>query len=157
MIIKNVRGKIFDTEAEHIAFPINVEGFSDSKTAFTIVENYWPELYHTGKHSLGDVISKKVDGKTFHALVCHSAFKGWGEEQKSIITDCFNKIESDGKPVAAELIGTGIIAMIQGSDSQAILQGIAASKTLVELHSDLAPEEISACLRRKPKIYENIL
>ena len=87
MIVNSVKDKLFDTEAKHKAIPINVEGFVDSKMTYSIVNKVWPELYHTGKHELGDVITKISQGKTYHALVCHSTIRGWGEEQRSVIKE----------------------------------------------------------------------
>ena len=161
MIVNSVKDKIFDTEAKHIAFPINVEGFVDSKMTYSIVNKVWPELYHTGKHELGDVITKISKGKTYHALVCHSTIRGWGEEQRSVIKECFDKIETDGETIATELMSTGLIATIQGADTEQILLGMQDSANNLELHSAFSMEELEEYFkkaqRRKPKVYENII
>lgn len=158
MIINSVKTKLFEIEAKHVVIPINIEGFRDSQTTFKAVE-IWPELFHTGDHEMGDVISKITGGKTYHAIVCHSTFHGWGENQCDIIKSCFDKIETD-EPIASELIGSGIFATMQGADTGQILLGMCESKKNIILHSDLTMPEIDEYYKkakRKLKTYGNLL
>ncbi len=115
MIIKSIPENIFDTDAKHIAFAINTEGYNDAGFAGQVSSKYWKELANCGNHELGTVLSKTVGDKTFHALVCHSLHDGWGENQSEIIKECFDNIPSNGEPIATIAIGTGLIGMLSGA------------------------------------------
>ncbi len=107
MITRTVCGDIFETEAKHIAFALNMEGSIDCGFAWELSKRYWPELEFCGKNELGTVLSKKIGDKTFHALICHSCENGWNENQIEIIKECFDKIPSEGEAIATVAIGTG--------------------------------------------------
>ena len=92
MVVKTVQDDIFNSEAKHIAFAVNTEGYNDAGFAGQVSSKYWNELANCGSHELGTVLSKKVGDKTFHALVCHSLKNGWGENQAEVIKECFDKI-----------------------------------------------------------------
>lgn len=92
MVVRTVQDDIFNSEANHIAFAVNVEGFNDSGFAGQVSRQYWNELANCGEHELGTVLSKTVGDKTFHALVCHSLHNGWGENQAKVIKECFDKM-----------------------------------------------------------------
>ncbi|MDO4962773.1 MAG: hypothetical protein Q4E75_01555 [bacterium] len=44
MIIKTVQDDIFNSEAKHIAFAVNTEGYNDSGFAGQVSDKYWNEL-----------------------------------------------------------------------------------------------------------------
>ena len=71
MIVDTIRGNVFDTPHNHIAFAVNTEGYNDAGFAGQ-VSRQWKELSSTGGNKLGEVLSKKIGNKTFHALVCLS-------------------------------------------------------------------------------------
>lgn len=108
MIIKTSNDNIFNTKAKHIAFAINTEGLNDSGFAGKISQN-WRDLENCGKNRIGTVISKNINGKMFHALVCYSLNGGWGDNQAQNIRECFDNIPSNGEPIASISIGTGFI------------------------------------------------
>lgn len=135
MIIKTVQDNIFDSEAKHIAFAVNTEGFNDSGFAGKVASRYWNELANCGEHELGMVLSKKVGDKTFHALVCHSLHNGWGDNQAEIIKACFDKIRANGEPIATVAIGTGLIGILSGADFKQIICGMHDSKQQIELYA----------------------
>lgn len=111
MITRTFRGDIFETKAKHIAFALNTEGSIDCGFAWSLSKKYWPELEFCGKNELGTVLSKKIGDKTFHALICHSCENGWNEDQTEIIKECFDKIPTDGEPIATVVIGTGAASL----------------------------------------------
>ena len=145
MIVKTVRGDIFNTEAKHIAFAINTEGVNDAGFAGIVARKYWPELESCGKHELGTVLSKTVGDKTFHALVCHSLRSGWGDDQTEVIRQCFDSIPADGEQVASIAIGTGLIGVLSGADFKQILCGMHDSKQEIVLHGDYSLRDVIEC------------
>ena len=135
MIIKAVQDNIFNTDAKHIAFAINTEGINDAGFAGNISRKYWNELAFCGYHDLGTVLSKTVDDKTYHALVCHSLANGWGVNQEELIKNCFDLIPSNGEEIATIAIGTGLIGIASGADFRKIICGMCDSNQKIILHS----------------------
>ena len=155
MVVKAVQEDIFNTDANHIAFAINTEGYNDAGFAGKISSKYWNELANCGEHELGSVLSKTVGNKTFHALVCHSLKNGWGENQADIIKECFDKIPSNGEEVATIAIGTGFIGMMTGADFRKIVCGMHDSKQKIVLHSCYTLEAIEECYKEEQaKVYK---
>ena len=137
MIVKTQAENIFDTEAKHIVFAINSEGYNDSGFAGVVAKRYWSELLYFGNNEIGSVYSKTVGDKTFHAIVCHSLKKGW-KNQKEVIRECFDKIPSNGELVSSIAIGTGLIGQMSGADFRQILCGMYESKQNIILYADLS-------------------
>ena len=142
MVVKTIQEDIFNTEAKHIAFAVNTEGYNDAGFAGQVSSKYWNELANCGQHKLGTVLSKKVGDKTFHALVCHSLDNGWGENQAEVIKECFDKIPSNGEPVATIAIGTGFIGVISGANFRQIVCGMHDSKQKIILQGAFVFEYI---------------
>lgn len=47
MVIKTIQEDIFKSEANHIAFAVNVEGFNDAGFAGQVSSQYWNELSYS--------------------------------------------------------------------------------------------------------------
>lgn len=135
MVVKTVQDDIFNSEAKHIAFAINTEGYNDAGFAGKVSSKYWPELAICGEHEIGTVLSKTVGEKTFHALVCHSLHDGWGDNQAEIIKECFDNIPVNDEPIATIAIGTGLIGMMSGANFRQIVCGMHDSKQQIMLHA----------------------
>lgn len=145
MVIKTVQDNIFNSEAKHIAFAVNTEGYNDAGFAGQVASEYWNELANCGPHEIGTVLSNKVGDKTFHALVCHSLENGWGENQAEVIKECFDKIPANGEPVATIAIGTGFVGMMSGANFRQIICGMHDSEQQVMLHADYTLEAVINC------------
>lgn len=145
MVVKTVQDDIFNSEAKHIAFAVNTEGYNDAGFAGQVSSKYWNELANCGSHEIGEVLSKKVGDKTFHALVCHSLENGWGENQAEVIKECFDKIPANGEAVATIAIGTGFVGMMSGANFRQIVCGIHDSDQQVLLHADYTLEAVINC------------
>lgn len=156
MIIKSICDDIFKTEAKHIAFAINSEGFNDMGFAGVVADNYWPELMICGEHKIGTVLSKTVGNKTFHALVCHSLNKGWGDNQAEVIRDCFDNIPVNDEAIATIAIGTGFVGLISGADFREIVYGMHASSKDIMLYSSFNLDDIISYVDKKGKIKKRI-
>ena len=134
MLVKVVQDDIFNSDAKHIAFAINTEGYNDSGFAGQISSKYWNELSNCGEHEIGTVLSKTVGDKTFHTLVCYSLHDGWGQNQAEVIKKCFDKIPANGEPIATIAIGSGFSGMVGGADFDQIAFGMYDSKQKIMLH-----------------------
>ena len=145
MVVKTIQEDIFNTETKHIAFAVNTEGYNDAGFAGQVSSKYWNELANCGEHELGTVLSKTVGDKTFHALVCHSLENGWGENQAETIKECFDKIPSNGEPVATIAIGTGFVGMMSGANFRQIVCGMHDSKQEIMLHAGYTLEAVMNC------------
>ena len=145
MVVKTVQDDIFNSEAKHIAFAVNTEGYNDAGFAGQVSSKYWNELANCGLHEIGTVLSKKVGDKTFHALVCHSLENGWGENQAEVIKECFDKIPANGEPVATIAIGTGFVGMMSGASFRQIVCGMHDSEQQILLHAGYTLEAVINC------------
>lgn len=153
MLIRSVQDDVFKTDAKHIAFAINTEGLNDSGFAGYVSEHYWKELKNCGEHKLGEVLSKTVGNKTFHALVCHSISIGWCENQMEVIKECFDKIPSNDEEIATISIGTGEIGRMLKANFVEILQGMNESKQNIIVYSDILDlEHVIELIKGKQKI-----
>lgn len=142
MIVKTNQENIFNTEAKHIAFAINTEGLNDSGFAGQVSNKYWEELAFSGEHQLGTVLSKTIGNKTFHGLVCHSLRDNFGDNQREVIKECFDKIPSNGELIAAVAIGTGLIGQMSGANFRQILCGMHDSEQQIELYANYSLEDV---------------
>ena len=58
MVVKTARDDVLNSEAKHIAFAINTEGYNDFGFAGRVSSEYWNELANCGTHEIGTVLSK---------------------------------------------------------------------------------------------------
>ena len=131
MINKTENGNIFNTKAKHIAFSINAEGAVGGGFDGTVIKKGWPELLKCGPQKIGTVLSKEIDGVTYHALVTHSLKDGWGseKEQRENTRKCFDNIPVRvGEEIATIAIGTGLMGAISGANPRQIICGMCDSK-----------------------------
>lgn len=149
MVVETVQDDIFNTEAKHIAFAINAEGYNDSGFAGVVSSKYWPELASCGEHEIGTVLSKTVGDKTFHALVCHSLENGWGDNQREVIKECFDNIPVNGEPIATIAIGTGLVGILSGADFRQIVCGMHDSDKHILLHAGYSLDAVINCYREE--------
>lgn len=134
MIVNRVRGDVFKTPLKHIAFAVNTEGYNDSGFAGAVSSRFWPALGNTGGNTLGEVLHHTVNGKTFHALVCHELkANGWSRTPQ-LVEKCLNSIPGNDE-IAVVLMGSGLIGQMGGADVNAILKGMEASKKRVHVYS----------------------
>mgnify|MGYP002534588740 FL=1 len=145
MVVKTVQDNIFNSEAKHIAFAVNAEGYNDSGFAGQVSRKYWNELANCGEHEIGTVLSKTIGDKTFHALVCHSLHGDWGENQAEIIKECFDKIPADGDPIATIAIGTGLIGKLSGANFRQIVCGMHDSTQQIMLYANCTLDDVINC------------
>lgn len=145
MVVKTVQDNIFNSEAKHIAFAVNAEGYNDSGFAGQVSRKYWNELANCGEHEIGTVLSKTIGDKTFHALVCHSLHGDWGENQAEIIKECFDKIPADGDPIASIAIGTGLIGKLSGANFRQIVCGMHDSIQQIMLYANCTLDDVINC------------
>lgn len=145
MVVKTVQDNVFNSEAKHIAFAVNAEGYNDSGFAGQVSRKYWNELANCGEHEIGTVLSKTIGDKTFHALVCHSLHGDWGENQAEIIKECFDKIPADGEPIATIAIGTGLIGMLSGANFRQIVCGMHDSTQQIMLYANYTLDDVINC------------
>lgn len=145
MVIKTVQDDIFNSEAKHIAFAVNAEGYNGFGFAGEVAKKCWTELANCGEHEIGTVLSKTVGDKTFHALVCHSLNDGWDENQAEVVKECFDKIPANGEPIATIAIGTGIVGMKTGANFRQIVCGMHDSEQQIMLYADLSLDAVINC------------
>jgi len=136
MIVDMIRGNVFETPHPNIAFAVNTEGFNDAGFAGQVSSRYWKELTNTGKKKLGDVLSHKANGKSFHALVCHSfGGDGWKKTAETV-TKCLDSLNvPDTETIAVVLMGAGLIGQMGGADVFAVLGGMARSRKRVSVYT----------------------
>lgn len=132
-MIKNMEvGDILKTEASHIAFAINKEGIADSSLAREVVKRGWPEL-EDGVYNIGTTLSKKIDEKTYHAMVCYSLrLTTEGIEQSDVISSCLEQINTDD--VIAVEIGTELAQKEHGTDINKIQSSMENSNKVLVLY-----------------------
>ncbi|MEK7598774.1 MAG: hypothetical protein AAB487_03490 [Patescibacteria group bacterium] len=136
MIADTIRGDVFQASNQHIAFAVNTEGYNDAGFAGAVSSRHWPELANTGKKKLGDVFSKNVKGKTFHALVCHSLDANGWKRTAETVTKCLDSLNvPEDQTIAIVLMGAGMIGQMGGADVFAILGGMARSKKRVAIYT----------------------
>lgn len=156
MVVKTVQDDIFNSEAKHIAFAVNTEGYNDAGFAGQISSKYWNELANCGEHEIGTVLSKTVGDKTFHALVCHSLHNGWGENQAEVIKKCFDKIPANGEPIATVAIGSGFVGTLSGANFRQIVCGMHDSEQKIMLHANYTLDDVINCYHEE-KVKKKII
>lgn len=108
-----VQGNVLDTPADHIAFAIHYPNSIGERPpisggfAFDVANKVWPELIHYVPKK-GEVLSKRVFGKTYHAMAVHSnEINGW-KESPQLIESCLNKLPvNSSEVIACVMIGGG--------------------------------------------------
>lgn len=145
MLKKVILKDIFEAEEKHIAFNINTEGYNDECFAADVAKRYWPEIEKSGKNKLGEVIPKKVGDKTYYAIVCYSLNDEW-KNTREIIKECFDKIETNGEPIATIPIGTSYPDRLTHANFREILQGIQDSKQHIVIYSNKKHHELNKLL-----------
>ncbi len=137
MIIDQVRGDIFTAPQKHIAFAVNTTGCNDEGFAGQVASRFWPEIAHTGGNDLGEVLTQRVDGITFHALVCHTTdWEGAWSKSPRLVRECLDNLDVPGdEEIAVVLMGSGPIGQKQGADVDAILAGLHESKKRVIVYT----------------------
>ena len=136
MIVNTTRGDVFQTPHKHIAFAVNTQGHNDAGFAGAVSSRHWSELANTGPKKLGDVISKNGNGKTFHALVCHSLGDDGWKETAETVTKCLDSLDvSEDETIAIVLMGAGMVGQMGGADVFSILGGMARSKKKVAVYT----------------------
>lgn len=107
-----VQGDIFITPADHIAFAVNYpkkDGTWANTGGFAklVEERGWEGLSKI-KFTKGESVSKKIGGKTYHAMAVHSNEPGGWDEAPELIHFCLNNLPVDSvEMVAIVLIGGG--------------------------------------------------
>ena len=136
MIVNTTRGDVFQAPNKHIAFAVNTEGFNDAGFAGAVSSRHWPQLANIGTMKLGDVISMNSNGKTFHALVCHSlGGDGWKKTAETV-TRCLDSLDvPDDETIAIVLMGAGMVGQLGNADVFSILGGMARSKKKVAVYT----------------------
>lgn len=136
MVVKTTRGNVFNTSHKHIAFAVNVEGYNDAGFAGQVASKFRPELANTGGNKLGEVISFEANGKTFHALVCHSLERGGWTETPKYAEQCLNMLDvPEDETIAVVLMGAGPVGQMMGADVKAIAEAMDRSKKKLEVYS----------------------
>lgn len=108
-----VKGDIFNTPADHIAFAVHwptKNGYSNNNNG-----GFSSEVAKYGWDDIGSIIFKKgkpvtrkIKGKYFHALPVHSPEEGGWDETPFLIEECLNKLPVDSTEViSVVLIGGG--------------------------------------------------
>lgn len=136
MIVDMVRGNIFECSYRHIAFAVNSEGYNDAGFAGQVSSNDWPELANIGQKTLGDVLSKEVEGRTYHALVCHSLRGDCWKRTPETVTKCLDSLKTpDDEIIGVVLMGAGMVGQICGADVFANIGGMARSNKKVAVYT----------------------
>jgi hypothetical protein len=137
MIVERIRGNVFETICRHILFGVNTEGVNDTGFAGQVSRRVGKRLADTGGNSLGEVLKFQAGGKVYHAVVCHSLSPrpGWTMTSQ-IIEKALNDLQvDDDEPIAAVLMGGGIIGQVTGADIDSHLAAIERSSKAVYVYS----------------------
>jgi hypothetical protein len=124
MVLEIVRGDVLSTECKHIIFAVNIEGLNDAGFAGRITSDFWPEIRYEMRSPLGTVFEKKLpDGRTLHAIACHSLCVGGWNKTADVLEECFRtKFAAipDDEVIASVQIGGGPVGEVMGADVVAI-------------------------------------
>jgi hypothetical protein len=116
MIVDRKIGNVITGPERHVAFAVNSEGHNDAGLAGNIAYNFWPELASTGPIRMGEILSKDVGRKCFHAMVVHSLKEGWAEAPDHIEA-CFNELHvPTDEEIASVAMGAGMIGILSGAN-----------------------------------------
>jgi len=135
MIMRTVRGNIFETECRHIAFAVSAEGnFTRGGVALAAIRRCWPDLRRVGASTLGTAHSKCVGDITYHALVCHTWQPGGWVRTPEHVTSCLDSLNvPDDEEIAIVHIGTG---QREGTvDTSAVLECMERSGKMLVIYN----------------------
>lgn len=136
MISREVQGNVFTSGCRNVAFGVNTEGHNHLGFAGMIAARYWPSLAHTGKQTLGTVLTHHGMRYTFHAMVCHSATPGGFARTPTLVTVCLDAIQvPDDEEIACVMVGGGPVGKAAGADVVSILAGIRRSRKRVAVYA----------------------
>ncbi|MFA6429867.1 MAG: hypothetical protein WCV84_05215 [Patescibacteria group bacterium] len=136
MIVGKVRGDIFESPHQHLAFAVNAEGYNDEGFAGLVSGRFWPELAETGGNQLGETLSKQCGSRTFHALVCHELRGSHFQRTPQLVEECLNKLDvPENETIGVVLMGSGFAGMMLRADVGAILDGIERSRKRVVIYA----------------------
>ena len=139
MVERLINGNILTSPHTHIVFGVNKEGYNDAGFAGAVSSNDWPELANTGEQELGTVLHKSVEGRTYHAIVCHSLRGGWDGAPDAIERGINALIDSGtvspDEEIGCVLIGAGMIGQMQGADVSAIVDAMKRSKATIVVYT----------------------
>ena len=126
MIHDVIKGDIFESKNNHIIFAVTTEGSNHFGFSGDVISKCWPELENTGGNELGEVLTKKVGDKTFHAIVCHGLHKNVGWTQApAIIEKAINEMSFPETECASIIaIGTSYFATISSAPLPEIMQAL---------------------------------
>jgi hypothetical protein len=128
MVIKTeIDGDVFTTEHRHIVFALNIEGKNIRGFALDVVLEGFEEIKNTnGKNPFtneelryGEVISKEINGKTYHGIVCYSLQDGWGDNTYMHILKAFNELDVQ-EPMSVVDIGNFLMGERPGAPDKDI-------------------------------------
>ncbi|MDD4409320.1 MAG: hypothetical protein PHW52_01565 [Candidatus Pacebacteria bacterium] len=135
MIVREEAGDIFKTQCKHIMFAVNVEGVNDCGFAGQVSSHYWPEISCTMPSPLGTVFSAEKNGKTFHAIVCHSLCVGGWKETPKVLRGCLDNLAvPDEERIASVLIGGGFVGQAIGANVSDIINAMDQSRKSIVLY-----------------------
>jgi len=136
MIVEQIRGDIIASKHNHIVFGSNIEGYNDAGFAGLISSRFWPELANAGPQKMGDVLTHVSNGRTFHAIVCHSLKKGWDGAPKAIQKGLDSiELKNPKSSIGVVLIGNGPVGLMQGADGEANLKAMEKSTKKIVVYS----------------------
>lgn len=136
MIVDLVRGDVFMAPERHVAFAVNTQGYNDAGFAGQVSDRYWPGLADTGGNTIGDVMSREVGDRAFHALVCHSLDSGGWDLTPGVVEACLRKVEAPAdERIAVVLMGSAPAGRMLGADVYAILGALARSERRVVVYT----------------------
>jgi len=100
-----------------------------------VANRFWPGLANIGPLYLGQTLSRKVGGRVFHALVCHTLEPDGFRSTPRIIIQCLDALAVPADQVIACVkIGDGPLGRVCGADVPAILRGIDRSNKRVMVY-----------------------
>lgn len=152
-MVRAVQSNILDSDAKHIVFAINKEGYNDTGFAGEISKEYWEGLQKYSSDRFGKVFSKTIGDKTFYAIVCYSIDEGWPDNTREIIKESFDKIQSNGEPIDTIPIGTRYTEKLTGADFKEIVNGMQDSKQEIYLHSNYTSQDLKKMIEKDKKVY----
>ena len=135
MIVGNKIGDVLTSPERHVAFAINTEGHNDAGLAGNISDHFWPELASTGPIRMGEILSKDLGYKVFHALVVHSLIDGWSDTPQHIEA-CFNELEiPTDEEIASVAIGAVLVGALSGANTHDNLAAMDRSNKSIVIYN----------------------
>ncbi|MDR0650802.1 MAG: hypothetical protein LBG59_05380 [Candidatus Peribacteria bacterium] len=133
MIIKEIKGDIFQSEDKHIVFALNTEGYNDSGFAGAVCRKGFKEIANTGGNTLGTMLSKKIGEKTYYGIVCHSLHDGWNDAAKIILRALDELPTTDN--ISAVLMGSSLVGLLSNVPVEEIYKAFEKSKKNISVYS----------------------